>query len=247
MNYAEMSFRLTKENQFNRVKAYNLPDLLDIILDDSVDFINRCIDVGNNRTSQFQYQKSRYVAKHFNIDAEKIIVLDPDQNTYLVPSESINGKFYEVNMDLGLCECPQGMLKGPCKHKHVLAEKCQVISADVIPNHNPHVRAFYRSLATGESRDANWYRSLNEQDEVENSIQSMGVFDFMKPNAEEDIEDVSLDDNVEDDDQEENEGDDMADENEREKESEKGDDLENHDLVKNTFLTTIQRFFWGCD
>ena len=66
-NYAEVSFRLTKENQFNRVKAYNLPDLLDIILDDSVYYVNRCIDVGNNRTSQFQYQKSRYMPKkHHN-------------------------------------------------------------------------------------------------------------------------------------------------------------------------------------
>ena len=35
-NYVEISFRITKDNQFNRVKAYNLPDLLDIVLDDSV-------------------------------------------------------------------------------------------------------------------------------------------------------------------------------------------------------------------
>ena len=40
-NYVEVSFRLTKENQFNRVKAYNFPDLLDIILDDSIYYINR--------------------------------------------------------------------------------------------------------------------------------------------------------------------------------------------------------------
>ena len=181
-NYAEVSFRLTKEGQFNRIKAYNFPDLLDIVLDDSIYYVNRCIDVGNNRTSQFQYQKSRYFGKRTNIDTEKILEIDTDSNRYLVPSEDTIGKYYEVNMDLGLCECPQGMLKGPCKHKHVLAEKYQLASTDVIPNHSPHLRAFYHFLGTGESRDANWYRSLTEQDEVEDATpKTMGIFDFMKP------------------------------------------------------------------
>ena len=135
---------------------------------------------------QPHHQKSRYVAKHCNIDIEKVVVIDLYQNTYLVPSDSIDGKFYKVNMDLGLCECPQGMLKGPRKHKHVLAEKCQVLSADVIPNHNPQVRAHYHFLATGERRDANWYRALNQQDVVEDTSNLTGIFDFMKPNADSD-------------------------------------------------------------
>ena len=67
-NYVEASFRITKENQFNRIKAYNFPDLLDIILDDSAYYVHRCIDIGNNRISQFQNQKSRYLSKHCHID-----------------------------------------------------------------------------------------------------------------------------------------------------------------------------------
>ena len=35
-NYIEVSFRITKGNQFNRVEAYNLADLLDIVLDNSI-------------------------------------------------------------------------------------------------------------------------------------------------------------------------------------------------------------------
>ena len=85
-NYAEVSFRLTKENQFNRVKAYNLPDLLDIILDDSIYYVNRCIDVGNNRTSQFQYQKSRYMPKNTTINVENI-KHDTENNVYYTLSK----------------------------------------------------------------------------------------------------------------------------------------------------------------
>ena len=46
-NYIEASFRITKDGQFNRTKAFNLVDLLDILLDDSVYYKKRLLDVGN--------------------------------------------------------------------------------------------------------------------------------------------------------------------------------------------------------
>ena len=120
-DYVEICFRITKDNQFNRFKAYNLPDFLDIVLDDSVYYAQR-IDMGNNRVSQIRNQNSRYLSKKCDIDPTKIAALDDDvPNSYLVPSERIEGKMYEVNMDLGLCECSSGMLRGPCKHKQIVA------------------------------------------------------------------------------------------------------------------------------
>ena len=141
-NYVEISFRITKDNQFNRVKAYNLPDLLDIVLDDSVYYVER-IDIGNNRVSQIRNQNSRYLSKKCNIDPTKIVALDGDvPNSYLVPSERIEGKMYAVNMDLGICECSSGMLRGPCKHKQIVAIHFNLISSDLIPEQDPRVRAF---------------------------------------------------------------------------------------------------------
>ena len=127
-NYAEVSFRITKENQFNRIKAYNLTGLLDIILDESDYYVRRCIDIGNNRTAQLRNQKSRYLSKKCNIVVEKIVELEQGlPNSFLVPSETADGRYYDVNMDLGLCECPMGMLRGPCKHKHVVAVNFNVV------------------------------------------------------------------------------------------------------------------------
>ena len=75
------------------------------------------IDIGNNRISQIRNQNSGYLSKNCNIDPTNIVALDGDiPNSYLVPSERIKGKIYEVNMDLSLCECSSGMLRGPCKH-----------------------------------------------------------------------------------------------------------------------------------
>ena len=110
-NYVEVSFRITKDNQFNRVKAYNLADLLDIVLDNSIYYVQRCIDIGNNRISQLRHQRSRYLSKKCNIDRNRIVVLHNGlPNSYLVPSERIEWKMYEVNMDFSVCQLHGGHL-----------------------------------------------------------------------------------------------------------------------------------------
>ena len=177
-NYVEISFRITKGNQFNRVKAYNLPDSLDIVLDDSVCHVQRCIDIGNNRVSQIRNQNSRYLSNKCNIDPTKIVALDGDvPNSYLVPSERIEGKMYEVNMDLGLCECSSGMLRGPCTHKQIVVIHFNLIFLSLIPKQDPRVRAFYHYLATGKQQNANWYRPLTQQDAIgEEPLSSADIF-----------------------------------------------------------------------
>ena len=92
-NYVAISFRIAKDNQFNRVKAYNLLDLLDIVLDNSINYVQRCIDIGNNRISQLQNQRSRHLSKKCKIDRNKIAVLHNGvPNSYLDPSERVEGK-----------------------------------------------------------------------------------------------------------------------------------------------------------
>ena len=59
-------------------------------------------------------QKSKYLYKQTMIDPNEIIQLSEFE--YLVPSENIKDKLYKVDIKNGLCECPRGALKGPCKH-----------------------------------------------------------------------------------------------------------------------------------
>jgi len=131
-NYVETSFRLTKENQFHRVRAYNLPDLLDTVLDDSHYYVQRCIDVGNMRLEKLVNQKSKYLFKKTNIDTSLI--------------ENLRKKMFKVDMTLGLCECAMGLSKGPCKHKHIVAKHFDVASLHTIPSDNEIMRAFYHFL-----------------------------------------------------------------------------------------------------
>ena len=126
-----------------------MADLLDILLDDSIYYVQRCIDIGNNHVSEFRNQKSRYFAKKTNINVDKLVRLENEGNpneergTNRVHSETLDDTFYDVNMDLGLCECPMGMLRGPCKHKHVVAEHFNLVTPDVISTNDPRIRAFF--------------------------------------------------------------------------------------------------------
>ena len=186
-SYAEVSFRITKENRFNRIKAYNLADLLTMVLDDSEHYVQRCIDIGNNRLSELKNQKSRYFHRTTSINSDAIVATEDGlPNSYIVPSERTSGKFYEVNMDLGLCECPIGMLRGPCKHKQLVAAKFDIVTSDTIPSSDSHsdsqLRGFYHFLATGVHKSNDWYRPLvlPLEDDLNNEFNCTKIFDFMK-------------------------------------------------------------------
>ena len=116
------------------------------------------LNIGNGRMAELHNQKLRYLSKKCNIDVGKIVVLEQGlPNSFLVPSETANGRYYEVNMDLGLCKCPMGMLHGPCKHKN----NFNVVCAAIIPSSDSlsdsHLQEFYHVLATGTQKDKNWY------------------------------------------------------------------------------------------
>ena len=151
-NYVEYSFRMTKDVQFSRLRAYNLVDLLSVCLDDSKFYTRRCTDVSHNRNYHlFTNQKSKYLFKTTKLDFSKIIQLS--RSEYLVPSENIEDKLNKVNTDQRTCHCKQGASKGPCKHKSLVGNKFKLKNFEVLPKDNPKMRSVYYYLATGENRD----------------------------------------------------------------------------------------------
>ena len=66
-------------------------------------------------------QKSRYLEQNNKIDSKNIIKITDLK--YKVPSEALEDKLYNVDMEKGICECRVGLNKGPCKHKKAVAIK----------------------------------------------------------------------------------------------------------------------------
>ena len=112
-NYVEASFRVRKDIQFNRTKAYNLPDLLDILLDNSDHTRKKLIDVGNGRFEQIHCQQSRYNGSQSHLKIHQVTEIC--EQIYMIESEKNADTFYMVDMKSGYCDCPTGLNKGPCK------------------------------------------------------------------------------------------------------------------------------------
>ena len=163
-NYVEASFRLTKDGQFNRTKAYNLLDLLDILLDDSVYYQKRLLDIGNGRFGALKNGRSKYLLKECSITAEKIS--DIGETNLIVESES-NDMFYEVNMVTGFCECQAGNNCGPCKHKQAITKHKGITEFTVLPEIDSNMRAMYHFIAENTVCKSTWYRNLENPDVIE--------------------------------------------------------------------------------
>ena len=173
-NYVESSFRWTKESQFNHHRAYNLLDLLKIVMDDSQYHARRCIDMANNTlTSRLMNQKSRYLAQKSSIDASKIVKID--EFSFSVPSETVQDKFYTVDINLRLCTCYMGQLKGPCKHKTSVSLTQDLPSFDVVPTKNSEMRSLYMFLGTGHKTNPNWFKPLSSSDTPQ--VEPIGILD----------------------------------------------------------------------
>ena len=56
----------------------------------------------------------------------------------------IKDNLYKVHMKNGLCQYPQGALKGPCKHKGIVSHKYKMKNFDILPEENTKMRAIYK-------------------------------------------------------------------------------------------------------
>ena len=164
-NYIEASFRITKDGQFNRTKAFNLADLLEVLLDDSAYYKKRLLDIGNGRMGAFTNSKSRYVSKKETKIREDHIFEIGELN-YLVESEKNPYVYYHVDMASGLCECKAGENRGPCKHKDAIAKFYNRAEFSTLPYTDPNMRAMYHLIAEGTVCPNSWYRDLATPNEV---------------------------------------------------------------------------------
>ena len=202
-NYCESSFRITKDLKFGRHRAYNLVELLSIECDGSEYYSQRCIDIASNRlTSRLVNQKSRFLGpgsalarKKVNIDTD--LIQKEDDGTFSVPSETKADVSYSVDMELRICSCPHGRLKGPCKHRKLVAITQNIPSFDLIPESSPEMRQVWMYLGTGKETPINYFRPLSDPAEDNpNDITNEDTFQNERPVVNhEPIEEMDVDEN----------------------------------------------------
>ena len=111
--------------------------------------------VSNTLTSRLRNQKSRFLSKTVAIDP-KLIIREED-GSFSVPSETKGDVTYSVNMDLRVCNCPHGRLKGPCKHRKIVSTSQNIPSFDIIPDSSPEMRAIWMKIGNGKETPISYF------------------------------------------------------------------------------------------
>ena len=157
-NLVETSFRREKDTVFNRHRAYNLTDMVQIVVDSSEGYSMRCVDAANQTLHQrLKNQNSQYLIKKTKIDPK--LIKQVDKESFEVPSETKTDIVYHVNLRLRLCTCPKGQLKGPCKHKSLVSSTFELPNYDAVPE-SPEMRASFMYLGTGKPINPEWFCPL---------------------------------------------------------------------------------------
>ena len=172
-NYCETSMRTTKEVQFGRVRTFNLPELLQVICDDSSYYRNKLINIGNNRETVLKQCKSKYIGKESSIQEDQIV--DLGEGRFMVESEK-KEDWYLLDLQSGYCSCPVGRTCKPCKHKAAAAKYSGKAYFSVTPTNDPCMRALYHYVATGKTLPSHCYRNIgspNSNPNVDGFINEM--------------------------------------------------------------------------
>ena len=175
------SLRIRKDIQFNRHRAFNLLDLIQIVCDDSKYYSDRCADFANNTlTTRLRSQKSRYLEgkgrRKVNIDPAKIVA--EEDGTFTVPSETKKDVKYTVNMELRICTCYEGRSKGPCKHKTLVSLSKNIPSFDIVPETSSEMRSIWMYIAIGKNTRMTYFMPLTDSQEPSNSQFDFEDFDL---------------------------------------------------------------------
>lgn len=114
-NYAEIVFRILNDVIFDKVKAFNLTQLVDFILIRYEDYVERhLLDFAYGRYCTDLIRK--YLPMSNGIDVTKIFNSDEDRNIFFVPSETQPETLHIVDAQHGFCTCIHGESRAICSH-----------------------------------------------------------------------------------------------------------------------------------
>ncbi|KAF3851917.1 hypothetical protein F7725_005272, partial [Dissostichus mawsoni] len=121
-NFAEAAMRVLKDKILQRTKAFNLPQLFDLLTSRLETYYEaRIVDVALGRWESFQ--RAKFLPQDGNIAALHIQQIEDKK--FVVKGST---QTYDVDMDLELCSCPAGQTGAPCKHQAAVMNSYSCLS-----------------------------------------------------------------------------------------------------------------------
>ncbi|KAI4830303.1 hypothetical protein KUCAC02_001943, partial [Chaenocephalus aceratus] len=124
---SEAAMRVLKDNILQRTKAFNLPQLFDLLTSRLETYYEaRIVDVALGRWESFQ--RAQFLPQDGNIAASRIQQIEVKK--FVVKGST---QTYDADMDLELCSCPAGQTGAPCKHRAAVMTHDSCLSHSFLP------------------------------------------------------------------------------------------------------------------
>ena len=146
-NYAEAGIKILKELVFSRVKAYNLVQMFTFIYDImDMYYQKKRIAISNHRFET-------YVALRFQgLNAKKVSKASIiEKNGWYKVKSCTCDKYYDVNVNIGLCTCERGKDGSPCVHQAAVVLYFGKESVNYIATLSAKARLKLATIALGNS------------------------------------------------------------------------------------------------
>lgn len=157
-NYAEAAMRILKDQIFERVRAYNMVQLLDFLVTRLPSYYERrLIDLANGRVNVTV--SKRFLPGGSSIPKGDIIKVDG--HNYEVRSQSKQDIVHHIDTSIWTCTCTAGMNGAPCKHQYAVVKNFGESSLNFLHLRDPHQREHLLFIATGEKNvRPGWFTPL---------------------------------------------------------------------------------------
>ena len=154
--------RIIKELVFSRVKAYNLIQMFHFITETMERYYqSKLLSVAHSRVDRFISLRFQGLhARAYSKEAIKQLT----KSQYSVPSKTERGVIYHVDMEIGICTCPQGQDGSPCSHQAAVVINFGSPSINCIPTMDPEGKRKLAYIAYGEDaiQDLSFYNTLSQ-------------------------------------------------------------------------------------
>ena len=147
-------------------------------------YSRKLLSVAHNRIDRYISLKYQGL-KCLGIGFEQIAILDKDEQTYLVDSQTERNVKYLVDMSVGICTCMGGQDGSPCSHQAAVVKFYGVPSVNCIPTLSSQTRQEIAVIAIGSKaiEDSHFYASIHQEklDSLTNDQSSSFAEEFTGP------------------------------------------------------------------
>ncbi|KAG1662103.1 hypothetical protein GQR58_021112 [Nymphon striatum] len=157
-NYAEAAMRILKDQIFERVRAYNVVQLLDFLVTRMNAYNERRLtDLSNGRVDVTISR--RYLPGGTSIPKGNVTKVDT--HYYRIKSQTELDVEYFVDMSISTCTCAVGLNGALCKHQYAVVKHFNESSLNFLPLRDPQMPKHLLFFATGQEHvRPGWFSSL---------------------------------------------------------------------------------------